>query len=235
MKILKSKLTQSSTNIFQLQKFLSIKYFLVAILICSGNIYSIYAQPGYGTSVSGILAVPTGKNSEIYNIGYGALASFYYDVDEKIRIAVVLGYITLGLDGDELNKILEQSDAGSSRITGSSNAIPVIVAFQLITPRSGTRFYGLLEAGIYSYWSRAEGIHFPGDGEVSIDRSEFRSEAGFSIGGGVLFPLSEELNLDVNLRYTFVQDSEYLNLGNTSLSNSQVLLFGIGLNWFFPL
>ena len=229
MRKFKIKLTRLLFQIFWT------KYLLIAILLFSGNVFSNFAQPGYGTSVSGVVAVPIGKNSEIYNNGFGALASFYYDVDENIRIALVLGYITLGLNGDELNKTLEEANAGSANLSGSSNAIPVIVSFQLITPGSGVRFYGLLEAGIYSYWSRAEGTYFPGDGEVPIDRSEFRSEAGFSVGGGVLFPLSEGLNLDGNIRYTFVQDSEYLNLGNSSLSHSQVLLFGIGLNWFFPL
>jgi opacity protein-like surface antigen len=204
-------------------------------MICSGNLFSSIAQPGYGTSVSGILAVPTGTNSEIYNTGFGALAGFYYDLDENIRIALVLGYITLGLNGDELNKTLEQANAGSANFSCSSNAIPVIVSFQLITPGPDMRFYGLLEAGIYTYWSRAQGTYFPGDGNVPIDRSEFRSEAGFSVGGGVLYPLSEGLNLDANLRYTFIQDSEYLNLGNNSLSTSQVILFGIGINWFFSL
>ncbi|UCH65186.1 MAG: outer membrane beta-barrel protein [Ignavibacterium sp.] len=208
---------------------------LITVLICSGNLSRIIAQPGYGTNVSGVLAVPIGKNSGIYNTGFGALAGFYYDLDKKFRIELKLGYITLGLDGEEFNKKLQEANAGSSSLTGSSNAIPVIVSFQLITPGSGTRFYGLIEAGIYTYWSRAKGTYFPGDGEVPIDRSEFRSEAGFSVGGGALFPLSEELNLDVNIRYTFVQDSEYLNLGNTTLSHSQVLLFGVGINWFFPL
>ena len=219
----------------QFKKITIIKSFLITIFICSGNLISNFAQPGYGTSVSGILAVPTGKNSEIYNIGFGALAGFYYDIDENIRIELILGYITLGLNSDELNKNLEHANAGSSRLSGSSNAIPVIVSFQLITPGPDIRFYGLLEAGIYSYWSRAEGTYFPGDGEVPIDRSDFRSEAGFSVGGGILFLLSEGFNLDANLRYTFIQDSEYLNFGTTSISHSQLLLFGIGLNWFFPL
>ena len=211
-----------------------IKYLLPAILLSSGNLLSNFAQQGYGTSISGVVAVPIGKNSDIYNIGFGALAGFYYDLDEKFRIELLFGYITLGLDGEELNKKIQEANAGSSSITGSSNAIPVTISFQLLTPGPGPRFYGLIEAGIYTYWSRAEGTYFPGNGNVPIDRSEFRSEAGFSVGGGVLFPLREELNLEIKVRYTFVQDSEYLNLGNTSLSNSQVLLFGIGLNWFFP-
>ena len=212
-----------------------IKNFLFIIFIVVGLLNSILAQTGYGTDITGVVAVPTGKNSELYNTGFGTLASFYYDVDEKIRIALLLGYITLGLDGDKLNNKLEDAGEGNASISGSSNAIPVIISFRLITTGPNIRFYGLLEAGIYTFWSKARGTYFPGDGDVPIDKSEFKSEPGFSVGGGLLFPLSEELNLDVNLRYTFIQDSEYLNFGSTSVSTSQMLLFGIGLNWFFPL
>jgi len=212
-----------------------VKIFLIIIFIAVGLSNSAFAQTGYGTDISGIIAIPTGINSEIYNTGFGGLAGFYYDVDEKIRIALVLGFITLGLDGDELNKKLEDAGEGNASISGSTNAIPVIISFRLITTGTNMRFYGLLEAGIYTYWSKAQGTYFPGDGDVPIDKSEFRSEPGSSVGGGVLFPLNEELNLNANLRYTFIQDSEYLNFGTTSVSTSQMFLFGIGLNWFFLL
>jgi len=194
-----------------------------------------YSQQGYGSEVSGVLAIPTGKDARIYNVGFGGLTGFYYDVDDKIRLSLVLGFIRLGVSNDELNKKLGNANKGSANIDGSTTAIPVILSFRLITPGSKMRFYGLLEAGIYTYWSKAEGTYFPGDGEVPIDKSEFRSEPGFTAGGGVLFPINEELNIDFNVRYTFVQDSEYLDLGGTSVATSQMLLLGVGLNWFFPL
>ena len=211
------------------------KTFLILIFVTVGYVSAVIAQSGYGADISGITATPAGKNSKIYNTGFGGLVGFYYDANHIIRIALSLGYFSLGLNAIELNNTLKEENNGSANIRGSSNAIPVIVSFRLITSGPNMRFYGLFEAGIYTYWSKAEGTYFSGEGNVPIDQSEFRSEAGFSLGGGVLYPLSERLNLDVNLRYTFIQDSEYLILGNTSISQSQVLLFGIGLNLFFPL
>lgn len=206
---------------------------VIIVLFCFIN--TSYSQLGYGSEVSGVLAIPTGKDASIYNVGFGGLAGFYYDVDDKIRLSLVIGFIRLGVNKDELNKKLSNANQGSTNIDGSTTAIPVILSFRLITPGPKMRFYGLLEAGIYTYWSKAEGTYFPGDGEVPIDRSEFRSEPGFTAGGGVLFPLNEELNIDFNVRYTFIQDSEYLNLGGISVATSQMLLLGVGVNWFFPL
>ena len=206
---------------------------LLTFLLMSGITMS---QSGYGTDVTGVFAIPTGKDAKLYNPGFGALAGFYYDVEENVRLALVLGFIRMGLDNDELNKKLAGNNKGSADINGSVNTIPILVSFRLVTPGPKMRFYGLVEAGIYTYWTKAEGTYFPGDGEVPIDESEFRSEVGLAVGGGVLFPLNDELNFDFNIRYHFVRDSEYLNIGNTVASTtSQMLTLGVGVSWFFPL
>ena len=207
---------------------------VIIALLCFLN--TSYSQQGFGSEVSGIFAIPTGKDANLYNIGFGALAGFYYDVEENIRLALVLGYIRMRLDNTALNKKLAGNNKGSADINGSVNAIPILFSFRLVTPGPRMRFYGLVEAGVYTYWTKANGTYFPGNGEVPIDQSEFRSEVGLAVGGGVLFPLNDELNFDFNVRYHFIQDSEYLNLENTiAATTSQVLMLGLGVNWFFPL
>jgi opacity protein-like surface antigen len=212
---------------------LKILSFIILLTLCTIN--TSFSQQGFGTDVTGILAAPIGKNAQPYDIGFGGLAAFYYDIEDKIRLAITLGFIRLGVNNDELNKSLSDAGQGSVNIDGSMSAIPVLVSFRIITPGPDARFYGLLEAGIYTYWSKAKGTYFPGNEEVPIDKSEFRSEPGFTVGGGLLFPLSENLNADLNVRYTFIRDSEYINLGSTAIETSQLLMFGLGLNWFFPL
>ena len=209
---------------------------ILILIILFGFPSLIPAQVGYGTEVNAVVSIPTGKNDQVYNAGFGGLAGFYYDIADNVRLALTLGFISVGVDNDGLNKALaEQGVSGSVSIDGSLNAIPAILSLRFITPGSNTKFYGLLEGGIFTYWSKANGTYFPGDGEVPIDKSEFRSEPGFTVGGGALIPLSEGMNLDINIRYTFVQNSEYLNVGNNSITASQMLMFGAGLNWFFPL
>ncbi|RKY99736.1 MAG: hypothetical protein DRQ13_01745 [Ignavibacteriae bacterium] len=197
---------------------------------------SALGQSGYGTDVTGVFAIPIGKEANLYNPGFGALAGFYYDIEENVRLALVLGYIRMGLNNSELNKKLAGNNNGSADINGSVNTFPILASFRLVTPGPKMRFYGLIEAGIYTYWNKAEGTYFPGDGEVPIDESEFRSEVGMAFGGGVLFPLNDELNFDFNVRYHFVRDSEYLNIENTvAATTSQMLTIGLGVSWFFPL
>jgi len=205
----------------------------VVLFIASFN---LSAQTGYGTDVTAIIGIPTGKNSQVYNIGFGGLASFYYDIEDNVRLALTLGFIRMSVDNEGLNKALTESGgSGTVDIDGVLRSIPVILSVRLITPGPKIRFYGMLEGGIYTYWSKATGTYFPGNGEVPIDESEFRSEPGFAAGIGILFPLKEDLNFDINVRYTFIQDSEYLNLGNSTISSSQMLMFGLGVNWFFTL
>jgi len=212
-----------------------ISLFAVLILFLVFSSYS-YSQMGYGTEVNVVVSIPSGKNAQVYNAGFGALAGFYYDIEDNVRLALTLGFLRMGVDNEGLNKALaEQGGSGSVSIDGSLIAIPVILSLRLITPGSNTKFYGLLEGGIFTYWSKANGTYFPGDGEVPIDKSEFRSEPGFTVGGGALIPLREDMNLDINIRYTFVQNSEYLNVGNNSITASQLLMFGVGLKWFFSL
>ena len=217
-----------------MKKYYSI-YIIIIFLIL--HIYSSsFAQAGYGTDVTGVVAIPTGKDAKLYNIGFGGLAGFYYDVENNVRLALVLCYVGMGLDNTELNKKLAGNNNGSADINGSVNAIPILISFRLVTPGPKMRFYGLVEAGVYTYWTKANGTYFPGDGEVPIELSEFRSEVGLAVGGGVLFPLNEEINFDFSVRYHFIQDSEYLNLENTiAATTSQVLMLGLGVNWFFPL
>ncbi len=210
--------------------------FFISVLFLMLASSSAFGQSGYGTDVTGVFALPIGKDANLYNPGFGALAGFYYDIEENVRLALVLGFIRMGLNNSELNKKLAGDNQGSADINGSVNAIPILVSFRLVTPGPKMRFYGLIEGGIYTYWNKAKGTYFPSDGEVPIDESEFRSEVGLAVGGGVLFPLNDELNFDFNVRYHFVRDSEYLNIGNTvAATTSQMLTLGVGVSWFFPL
>jgi hypothetical protein len=95
----------------------------------------------------------------------------------------------------------------------------------------------LLEGGLYTYRTSISGSYtITGSTPVQVDESEFRSEPGVAFGGGVLFPLNEELSIDANVRYHWIRDSEYLNYGSgNSIANSRLLSIGVGANWFFPL
>jgi opacity protein-like surface antigen len=102
------------------------------------------------------------------------------------------------------------------------------------------RFYGDLELGIFTYWTKASGQIIEATGIAPVpERSEFRSEPGGSLGLGVLFGLNETLSLDAGIRYSFVKDSEYASYTGSSttvsVTTSQVLDFALGLSYALPI
>jgi len=191
-----------------------------------------FSQYGYGTELTGNFVLPIGKNAEYYNVGFGGLVGFYYDITENFRLALALGYLRSGINESKVNS-LYASGGQDADIKGGVGAIPALISLRLISPGPGMRFYGMLEGGLYTYRTSFSGTYGSG---APVDESEFRSEPGFVFGGGVLFPFNKELSLDVNVRYHWIQDSEYLNYGSgNSLGNSRLLSLGVGVNWFFPL
>jgi opacity protein-like surface antigen len=206
------------------------KNFLIVICFLALT-FTTFAQPGYGTELTGNFVIPIGKNADYSNVGFGGLVGFYYDVAENFRMALVLGYMRLSVNESKVNE-LYASGGQQANITGGVGVIPALISIRLISPGPGMRLYGLLEGGLYSYKTIFSGTY---GGGAPVDESEFRSEPGIAFGGGVLFPLNKELSLDVNVRYHWVNDSEYIDYEGTSVANSRLLTLGVGVNWFFAL
>jgi len=206
------------------------KITLIITLAVSFQMIS-FAQLGYGTELTGNFLIPIGKNADYYNIGFGGLVGFYYDVAENFRLALVLGYLRAGINEDKVNS-LYASGGQKANIEGGVGVIPALISLRLISPGPSMRLYGLLEGGLYTYRTSFTGTYGSG---APVNESEFRSEPGVAFGGGVLFPLNEELLLDVNVQYHWVQDSEYINYEGSAIANSRLLSIGAGINWFFPM
>ena len=197
-----------------------------------------FSQTGYGAEVTGNFVLPIGKNAEDYSVGLGGLVGFYYDITENFRLALVLGYLHISINEDKINgDFTSGGQQGTINVSGGVGAIPAIFSLRLVSPGPGMRFYGLIEGGLYTYRTSISGsFTITGSSPVKVDESEFRSEPGFAFGGGVLFPLNEELSVDANVRYHWINDSEYVNYGSgNSIANSRLLSIGVGVNWFFPL
>ena len=226
---------------------------IITILIISLIFSTLtFSQSSYGSDLSATVAFPTGVNAEYFKTGYGAIGGFYYEMDSNWRIGLTLGFIYSGINGDEVNNYFQTLDQqqGSVDINGSVSAIPILLSFKYMLPGgSSPRFYGIVEAGLYVYWTKADGtITYSGNaGSAPIDESEFSSEPGFALGLGALFPVSKEISIDVNARYHFVRNSgtikvqyDYDNQGNyypteESVGSSHFFNIGLGANWNFDL
>jgi hypothetical protein len=124
------------------------KYILVTICLLVLNITS-FAQNGYGTELTGNLVIPIGKNAEYFNIGFGGLVGFYYDVADNFRMALVLGYLRSSINESKVNEIYA-SGGQEANITGGVGVIPALISIRFISPGPGMRLYGLLEGGLYT-------------------------------------------------------------------------------------
>ena len=193
-----------------------------------------FSQEKYGSEFSVNLVIPSGPNAKFYNNGFGASGNFYYDLETNIRIGISIGYLRLTANSEEIRNQYESivSDGGLEA-SGSIRALPLMITFKLITPDNPVRIYGALEGGLWTYWTSVSGTFNNNGGIVTIDKSEFRSEAGFAAGMGILFRLSQVMSLDIGVKYQFVQDSEYLNVNRSSIETSRLIMIGAGLNWNF--
>lgn len=207
------------------------KIFLLIITLCLSLQVVSFSQPGYGTELSGNFILPIGKNAEYYNVGFGGLVGFYYDITDNFRMALVLGYLRSGINESKVNEYYS-SNGQEADIKGGVGAIPALISFRLVSPGPGMRFYGMLEGGLYTYRTSFSGTYGSG---APVDESDFRSEPGFVFGGGLLFPFNKEISLDVSIRYHWIQDSEFSKYEGTAIANSRLISLGVGVNWFFPL
>lgn len=220
----------------------------VILLVFSNNVFS---QKGYGSDLSATVAIPTGASSEFSKVGYGAIGGFYYEFESNWRIGLTLGFIRFGANSSELNNYfqtrLPAGTEGNIEVDGSISTIPILLSCKYVIPSgASTKFYGIIEGGLYTYWTKAEGnvvYTLPDPGEVPIDQSEFSSEIGWDLGFGVLFSVSKDVSIDASVRYHFVRNSEtikvkYDNQGyydEETVGSSHFLNIGIGASWNFAL
>jgi len=195
----------------------------------------------YGFEGGVVASKAVGKDASFYHTGLGIRAGAFYDLEPNIRLAFVLGLVRSKLDADAITKQYQiQGGRGTVEVDGGLTAFPILVSVRLISPPRGVRFYGDLELGIFTYWTKASGQIVETTGITPVpERSEFRSEPGGSLGLGFLFALGETLSLDAGVRYSFVNDSEYASYtGSTttvSITTSQVLGFALGLSYALPI
>jgi hypothetical protein len=200
-------------------------------------------QRSYGSDLSATVAIPVGPNAEYFKLGFGAVGGFYYEMESNWRVGLTLGFIRTGINGDEVNKQFQSlGQEGSIALEGHVSIIPILLSLKYVMPGPSTRFYGIIEGGLYTYWTKANGtITYtgPSGGDVPVEQSDFSSEIGFNFGFGLLFPINEEISVDANARYHIVKNSGTIhvnyNTGEESVGSSNFLSIGVGANWNFDL
>ena len=208
---------------------------LLAVIALTG---SSFAQgKTYGTQISGLVAIPTGRFSDSFSTGFGGFGAMFYDLETYARLTLSGGYTTWSVNNDGITQqYQERGGTGTISSSGHVAAIPLLIGIQLITP-GPMRMYGTLEGGLYLYSIDVSATitDQSGSANVPLDNS-FRSEPAFVLGGGVLFPLQPTTALDIAARYHFVNNTDVsTSSASTNIGTSQYFSLSIGLNYSFPL
>jgi hypothetical protein len=127
--------------------------------------------------------LPTGNAADYYKSSVGFQGQFEYKVTQDIGIDATAGYIPWSFEN------------GSS--SQSFNIIPTMIGGRYYFSAKGMSSYAGLDLGMY---------HFNSENDYG---SYSESKFGFSILGGVLFPIGDFLFLNGNVNYTNINSEGY--------------------------
>ncbi len=159
--------------------------------------------------------------------------------DSSLRLHVFLGYTRWGVDDEGINQRYTASGGnGSLQLDGHMTAIPILLGAKLLSRGGTLRFYGLLEVGVYIYSGSVTGQKIEnGTPTMNIDQKSSKSVAGLNIGGGLLYPLSTDISLDLGARYHFVKRDSYYSYnynGNaTEVNTDKYFSVSLGITCSF--
>ena len=161
--------------------------FAMALLLMAGISYRASAQEK-GDMKLGInagVALPMGDFGEAWKMGIGGSADFKYFTSEKMAFGANLGYFMFS--------VKEDSGEKSSDSDPSFSFMPVLATLDYYMGS----FYVGVGAGLYLWNSK---VHVPGYGDMSSNGSEL----GIAPSAGILLPISDKIQFNVNGKYNMV-------------------------------
>jgi len=159
---------------------------------------TLHAQ---GMAVGGQLGLglPMGDFGDSYSTGIGLCGIFHYEVQPNIRLTGTLGYYSFGV-------------ITNSFVTeGSLKTIPILVGARYNFGTGDFNSYAGAEIGIHMISATIKSVNILGSKESTNSETDF----GFAPMIGFYYPLSSKMNLDVNLKFVFINGDliSYSHLG----------------------
>lgn len=169
-----------------------IPFIVLLIFAFSTTSYSQSGKMAIGANLT--IDFPMGDFGDVANTGFGGMGYFYYGLNNNIDLTGSIGYITFGSDNDNL----DFSD------------VPFLVGARYYFKRAEFTPYASGELGLHftSFEYEAPSFFGFGGGTQSTSDTEF----GASIGGGFLYMLNKNLDLDVNAKFHLVSDANQFTI-----------------------
>jgi hypothetical protein len=198
---------------------------------------SSFGQGGYGSTFAGDIAIPIGSFSKSFKTGYGGHVDFYWENESYLRLSVFGGYTRWQVDNEAVNQqYAAMGGKGTYDLEGGISVFPLLLGVKLLSPEKSTRFYGLLEVGVYLYSGKLTGQKTE-NGVVtqSVYEDISKSVPGANLGAGLLFAVNKELSIDVAGRYHFVKTNTYYTYDQygtpNAVTTNQYFSFALGVTY----
>lgn len=144
------------------------------------------------------IALPLGDFGDVASTGFGALGTFHYGLKSDIILTGALGYYYFGSDKDI-------SDALGSYGDYSYSIIPLVAGVRYHLGKKAEQFNPYIggEIGLY-FVSFSYKINWPYSGTKEYSDSD--TKFGLSPMVGFTYSLQKNLVLDVNAKFSVVED-----------------------------
>jgi outer membrane protein W len=172
-----------------------VKLTALVILI---SISTMFAQSKMGVGVNGVFAASSGDMKDLFDTGFGGLASLNYNASESIQLSLTAGYIKFGFNNDYINDQLKE--AGSNMtvdVDASLSVIPIMIGGKYFLSSSDFKPYLAADAGVHIMEITSDKVTVGGQ-QFDAVGSASETKGAFDIGVGFLMKLSPSINLDVN-------------------------------------
>lgn len=173
------------------------KKVIFVLLVLTFFIGTANAQKGKMHVGAGLeLGLPVGDWSDAAGTGIGGTARFEYAFTKQIVGIFTAGYISFG--GDKI-----------ANVEYSYSAIPFLPGVKYYFQNG---LYGMAELGLHFFSIDVDLPTFSGGGFTFGGGSTSNTETEFtlSIGGGYETPVSDNLILDANAKFSIISDASYI-------------------------
>jgi opacity protein-like surface antigen len=161
---------------------------------------------------------------DLFDTGFGGLASFSFNVSDNIQLSATAGYVKFGFNNDYFNDQLKEAGFNTTvDIDASLNVIPLMVGGKYFVSSSNFRPYLAADLGVHIMEITSSKVRIGGQ-EMEAVGSASETKAAFDLGVGFLYKLSSNINLDVNGKINInglqIKKEKSMSSGSTTVTES---------------
>lgn len=159
---------------------------VLVALLCLAGITN--AQGKFGVSVQGALSLPMGDFGDACKTGFGGLGTFTYTLNKNLDIVATAGYLTYDY----------------KNISGATfSTIPILGGVRYYFAAKNFKPYVTGELGVYSSKAKMKTVIWG----VTFESESTSTDFGFTAGGGFLYQMGKNLDLDVTATFNSISTS----------------------------